>query len=34
MGKRYICNVCKAEVVVTKAGTGTLQCHSQPMALK
>lgn len=34
MGKRYICDVCKVEVVVTKAGAGALSCHKQPMVLK
>lgn len=33
-GKRMKCDVCGAEVVVTKGGEGTLQCHGQDMTLK
>ncbi|MDP7619359.1 MAG: desulfoferrodoxin [Dehalococcoidia bacterium] len=34
MGKRYGCGSCAAEVVVTKAGDGSLECHGQPMTQK
>jgi hypothetical protein len=33
MGKRYSCAVCEATVLVTKAGTGELQCHGQAMVV-
>ena len=31
MGKRYTCGTCGAQVIVTKAGDGGLQCHGAPM---
>ncbi len=34
VGKRYKCNKCGAEVIVTKGGTGTIQCHGEPMEQK
>ena len=34
MGKRYACGTCNAEVVVTKAGEGAIECHGQPMTQK
>ncbi len=34
LGKRYICTVCNAEMIVTKKGTGTLTCDGKPMELK
>jgi DNA-directed RNA polymerase subunit RPC12/RpoP len=34
MGKRYSCGTCAAEVVVTKAGDGEIQCHDKSMAMK
>ena len=34
VGKRYVCAVCGAELLVTKAGTGALTCCAQPMQLK
>lgn len=34
VGKRYVCTVCGAELIVTKAGAGTLRCDGQPMVLK
>lgn len=34
VGKRYVCKKCGSEYVVTRAGTGTLQCCSQPMEIK
>ncbi len=33
-GKRYVCAVCGTEFIVTKGGTGTLQCHGRPMVPK
>ena len=32
-GEKYRCNVCGNEVVVTKAGDGTLVCCGQEMEL-
>jgi desulfoferrodoxin-like iron-binding protein len=34
MGKRYVCAVCGSELLVTKAGAGTLVCCGQPMKQK
>ena len=31
LGKRYTCTECGAQVLVTKAGEGALECHGQPM---
>ena len=33
MGKRYVCGECEATVLVTKAGSGELSCHGQPMEI-
>jgi hypothetical protein len=33
LGKRYVCETCEAQVLITKGGDGTLSCHDQPMAL-
>ena len=33
-GKRYICNQCGAEFIVTKGGSGAISCCSQPMEIK
>ncbi len=33
-GKRMKCEVCGAELVVTKGGDGTLQCDDVDMVLK
>lgn len=33
-GKRMKCEICGAELVVTKAGDGTLQCDDVDMVLK
>jgi desulfoferrodoxin-like iron-binding protein len=30
-GEKYKCNICGNEVVVTKAGAGTLVCCGKPM---
>jgi desulfoferrodoxin-like iron-binding protein len=34
VGKRYVCKKCGVELMVTRGGTGTLQCCGQPMELK
>jgi hypothetical protein len=34
LGKRFHCEVCKAETLCTKAGQGAVQCCGQPMQLK
>ncbi|MBN1568582.1 MAG: desulfoferrodoxin FeS4 iron-binding domain-containing protein [Acidobacteria bacterium] len=34
VGKRYKCAKCGAEVIVTRAGNGTVTCCGQPMELK
>jgi desulfoferrodoxin-like iron-binding protein len=34
VGKRYKCVKCGAEVIITRAGNGTVQCCGQPMELK
>jgi hypothetical protein len=34
IGKRYFCAICGSEFVVTKAGSGTLTCHGQPLTMK
>jgi len=31
LGKRYTCASCEATVLVTKAGSGGLECHGVPM---
>ncbi|HLA37572.1 MAG TPA: desulfoferrodoxin FeS4 iron-binding domain-containing protein [Candidatus Brocadiales bacterium] len=33
-GEVYYCEICGAEVKVTKGGAGILVCCDQPMALK
>ncbi|MBI2846399.1 MAG: desulfoferrodoxin [Chloroflexi bacterium] len=33
-GKRYKCNKCGSEFIVTKGANGTLACCGQPMVLK
>jgi len=33
-GEVYYCEICGAEVKVTKGAAGTLVCCDQPMALK
>lgn len=33
-GKRFKCAKCGAEVIVTRAGNGTLKCCGQPMEQK
>jgi desulfoferrodoxin-like iron-binding protein len=34
VGKRYLCEKCNAEFIVTRAGEGKLACCGQPMTLK
>ena len=34
VGKRYLCAKCKAEVIVTRGGDGTVTCCGQPMEQK
>ncbi|HSW38894.1 MAG TPA: desulfoferrodoxin FeS4 iron-binding domain-containing protein [Acidobacteriota bacterium] len=34
VGKRYKCEKCGAEVIITRAGSGTVICCGQPMELK
>ena len=34
MGKRYMCEKCGSEFIVTKAGNGGLICCGQPMVKK
>ena len=31
IGKRYQCTKCGAQVIVTRAGEGTVNCCGQPM---
>jgi len=33
VGKRYKCETCGAEVLVTKPGDGSLSCHDQEMEI-
>ncbi len=33
-GKRYFCEVCGSEFIVTKGGDGTITCCDKPMARK
>jgi len=34
IGKRYRCDKCGTEVIVTRGGNGTVHCCNQPMAQK
>ena len=34
VGKRYQCEKCGSEFIVTKAGEGSLNCCGQPMTIK
>jgi hypothetical protein len=34
MGKRYVCAKCGVEVIITKAGGGTVECCGQTMVMK
>ena len=33
LGKRYTCETCNAEVLVTKGGEGEIVCHGAVMAI-
>jgi hypothetical protein len=33
VGKRYACQTCDAEVLVTKAGSGVVACHGLEMSI-
>lgn len=33
VGEEYVCEICGNEVIVTKAGGGTLVCCGQPMKM-
>lgn len=34
VGKKYVCEVCGAEFIVTRGGDGELYCCGQKMKLK
>lgn len=34
IGKRYVCGQCETQVLVTKPGTGSLECHGEPMTIE
>ena len=34
IGKRYVCNKCGSEVIITRGGSGEVKCCGQPMVLK
>lgn len=34
VGKRYLCNKCGAEVIITRGGNGTIMCCGEPMEIK
>jgi desulfoferrodoxin-like iron-binding protein len=34
VGKRYFCEQCSSEMLVTRAGEGALSCCGQPMQLR
>lgn len=33
LGKRYTCEACSAEALITQGGSGELTCHGAPMRL-
>jgi hypothetical protein len=33
LGKRYVCAHCATQLLVTKPGPGTLECHGEPMSV-
>jgi hypothetical protein len=33
LGKRYTCETCAAEVLITKGGDGALSCHGAAMVI-
>jgi hypothetical protein len=34
LGKRYVCEHCSTQLLVTKAGPGELECHGEPMSVE
>lgn len=34
LGKRFLCENCKTEVLCTKPGTGSVECCGKPMTLQ
>lgn len=34
VGKRLRCDVCGAEIIVTRSGEGPVMCHDQEMTAK
>jgi hypothetical protein len=34
LGKRYVCQTCEAQLLVTKQGDGELECHDKPMIIE
>lgn len=34
VGKRYVCTVCGAEFIVTRAGEGEMKCCGKPLETK
>ncbi len=34
LGKRFHCDVCNTEVLITKAGDGSLECCGKPMEMQ
>lgn len=34
LGKRHVCAKCSSQVLITKAGAGTVQCCDQDMTLQ
>jgi len=34
LGKRYRCEICGTEVLITKAGEGQVECCGQPMQVQ
>jgi hypothetical protein len=34
LGKRYVCVTCNAQLLVTKPGSGALECHGAAMEIE
>jgi hypothetical protein len=34
IGKRYVCAHCSVQLLVVKPGSGTLECHGEPMTIE
>ena len=34
LGKRYVCSHCATQLLVSKPGSGTLECHGAPMTIE